>query len=198
MIGAIGNLGQVNGRRSSMVSSSPAAYSAAASLERKDGGISLTLLRWLILGAAALALFVVGVSHSHAVGAQSPYPPNTVISTYFDPRYCNGVVSVATDQYGNLIDICTVTGQRIYPVYPDYGYATPYYNAPAYVNANVYYNGAYGVPNYIYANNGCAVGNYSCVGYSYPYGYTGVYSGNYTVVAPNNNAIVVGPPYRVK
>jgi hypothetical protein len=49
-----------------------------------------------------------------AVGAA--YPPNTVLSTYFDARFCgNGDVSVVTDQNSNVIDICTATGQRIDP-----------------------------------------------------------------------------------
>src|SRR5436190_21102510 len=80
----------------------------------------IQMLRWLILGAAGLILCILAVMHSGAVGAQSPYPPNTVVSTYYDPRY--GVVSVVTDQYGNLIDVNAATGQRIYPIYPDYGY----------------------------------------------------------------------------
>jgi hypothetical protein len=77
--------------------------------------------------------------------ASTGYPPNTVISTYFDPRYCgNGAVSVVTDSSGNLIDVCTSTGVRIYPVFPDYGYGYPY----------GYAGGYYG---------GCPVGNYSCL-----------------------------------
>jgi hypothetical protein len=133
----------------------------------------------------------------------SGYPANTVISTYFDPRY--GEVSVVTDQYGNLIDVNALTGQRIYPVFADYG--------TGFIGAN-YFNGGYvynGVnPNYYYGcqagnfsclgvNIGCPVGNFSCLG-SYPfYPYsTGIYSGTATVVAPSGNAIVVGPPYRVK
>ena len=54
-----------------------------------------------------------------ATTSASGYPPNTVVSTYFDPRY--GTVSVVTDATGNLIDINTATGQRIYPVFSDYG-----------------------------------------------------------------------------
>ncbi|MDQ6603496.1 MAG: hypothetical protein M3176_17645 [Chloroflexota bacterium] len=49
-------------------------------------------------------------------------PGNAVVSTYVDPRYCNGVVSVVTDASGNLIDVCPATGQRIFPVFPDYGF----------------------------------------------------------------------------
>jgi hypothetical protein len=49
-----------------------------------------------------------------AVGAS--YPPNTVVSTYFDARFCgNGEVSVVADQNGNLINVCAATGQRIDP-----------------------------------------------------------------------------------
>jgi hypothetical protein len=80
--------------------------------------------------------------------ASSGYPTNTVVSTYYDPRY--GVVSVVTDASGNLIDINTATGQRIYPIYPDYGYGS------GYVNGNY--------------TAGCAPGNYSCISAS-PYAY---------------------------
>jgi hypothetical protein len=65
-----------------------------------------------------------------AVGAS--YPPNTVVSTYFDARFCgNGQVSVVSDQNGNLINICTATGQRIDPAAYgatgyNYGYAPGY------------------------------------------------------------------------
>ncbi|MGI8688303.1 MAG: hypothetical protein ACR2M3_06950 [Thermomicrobiales bacterium] len=144
-----------------------------------------------------------------APSSASGYPANTVVSTYFDPRYCDGSVSVVTDPSGNLIDVCTTTGQRIYPVFPDYGYGAGYV-APSYVNG--YYNGTY--PN-AFVNNGCPVGNFSCLGFNngcpvgnfsclgnfpffgYPYS-TGVYSGNYTVVAPSGNPLVVGPPFRAK
>jgi hypothetical protein len=82
--------------------------------------------------------------------AYSGYPPNAVISTYFDPRYCgNGAVSVVTDQYGNLINVCTSSGVRIYPVYAPYGYGYGYGYPAGYVNG--YYGGA------------CPVGNYSCL-----------------------------------
>ncbi|MGI8689791.1 MAG: hypothetical protein ACR2M3_14545 [Thermomicrobiales bacterium] len=47
-------------------------------------------------------------------------PANAAASApYFDPRY--GLVQVVTDSSGNLIDINPQTGQRIYPVFPDYG-----------------------------------------------------------------------------
>ena len=60
-----------------------------------------------------------------AVGAASPYPPNTVVSRYFDARFCgDGQVSVVTDQGGNLLDVCSATGQRIDPG----AYAVPGYN----------------------------------------------------------------------
>ena len=63
-----------------------------------------------------------------AVGAASPYPPNTIVSTYFDARFCgNGQVSVVADQNGNLVNICTSTGQRIDPpVYGVPGYGSGY------------------------------------------------------------------------
>jgi hypothetical protein len=89
----------------------------------------------------------------------SGYPPNVVVSSYFDPRYCgNGAVSVVTDGSGNLINVCTGSGVRIYPAYPDYGYG---------------YSGAY-IPNGNYPNgyfpNGCPSGNFSCLA-AQPYGY---------------------------
>jgi hypothetical protein len=85
-------------------------------------------------------------SYTAPTTASTGYPPNAVISTYFDPRYCGDwAVSVVTDQYGNLIDICSSSGVRIYPVYADYGYGYPV------GYANGYYSGA------------CPVGNYSCL-----------------------------------
>lgn len=48
--------------------------------------------------------------------------------SYFDPRYCgDGRVSIVSDKDGNLINVCTMTGVRIYPVYLDgYPYGAPY------------------------------------------------------------------------
>ena len=49
-------------------------------------------------------------------------PGNSLVTTYVDPRYCfDGLVSVVTDSTGHLINVCTSTGQRIYPVFPDFG-----------------------------------------------------------------------------
>ncbi len=139
-----------------------------------------------------------------APNVNSGYAANTVVSTYFDPRYCNGIVSVVTDQYGNLIDVCAATGQRIFPVFPDFGFA------PAFVNPNVFFNGAFpnGCPagNFSCLNafpNGCPAGNFSCLGsfpfFGFPFsGSTGVFSGNVTTIAPSGNLIPVGPPLRVK
>jgi hypothetical protein len=97
------------------------------------------------------------VAYTAPTTASTGYPPNTVISTYFDPRYCgNGAVSVVTDSSGNLIDVCTSTGVRIYPVFADYGYGYGYGYPYGYVG------GYYG---------GCPVGNYTCLragGYYYP------------------------------
>lgn len=83
--------------------------------------------------------------------ASTGYPPNAVISTYFDPRYCgDGAVSIVTDQGGNLINVCTSTGVRIFPVYGNYGYGYPGgYGYPV-----GYVNGYYG---------GCPTGNYTCL-----------------------------------
>lgn len=107
-----------------------------------------------VVASLALALFV--LVPAAKVGAASGYPPNALISTYFDPRYCgNGAVSVVTDAGGSLINVCTSTGQRILPIYPDYGYgaygygyAAPYV-APTY-NANTYGYNTYATSAYNY------------------------------------------------
>jgi hypothetical protein len=103
--------------------------------------------RRLILAVAGLALLLgLLLVPAVSVGAQSTYPPNTVISTYYDARY--GMVSVVTDAYGNLIDVNAVTGQRIYPIYADYApnvaYTNGIYTPVPY--ANGYYAGYY-LPN---------------------------------------------------
>lgn len=116
-------------------------------------------VRRLTLFAASLALMALALIPGMAVGAQSAYPPNTVVSTYFDARYCgDGAVSVVTDSGGNLIDICTSTGIRIYPVYADYPTSAAY-TVPVYANAS--YLGT--AP--LYANTSYA-GNYTGTAYS--------------------------------
>ena len=155
----------------------------------KGTGAPHRLRRHVIIGALGLALGLFAVIGGGAASAASPYPPNTVISTYVDPRY--GVVSVVTDQWGNLINVNAATGQRIYPVYADFA---PWggYVAPNYVNGYYYgYNGVYVQPNYVN-------GTIPYYGYSPYYGYTGVYRAGYTVVAPNGTPYVLGAPYRVK
>lgn len=134
--------------------------------------------------------------------SSSGYPANTVIRTYFDARYCNGLVSVVTDQYGNLIDVCTTTGQRIFPIFPDFGNGFGF--GPGFVNGNFvnnngFFNGVY--PN-VFNNNGCPVGNFACLG-AFPFsGFpfsTGIFSGTPTVVTiGGGKPIAVGAPYRVK
>jgi len=131
--------------------------------------------RRLLVVAAGLALLILTLLPAMAVGAQSGYPANTVVSTYFDPRY--GEVAVVTDASGNLIDVNAATGQRIYPVFPDYAPAyTNAYVAPAYVGANSYgytgtsaYSTRYGSRQYTDNNSNCANGQvtqtasgYSC------------------------------------
>jgi hypothetical protein len=108
----------------------------AGTNSRTDRGVRRALRRRpFIVAAGLMVLMLTFILPGMAVGAQSVYPPNTVISTYFDARY--GEVSVVTDASGNLIDVNAATGQRIYPVYAD---DTSVYNgayvAPAYVNAN--------------------------------------------------------------
>jgi hypothetical protein len=160
---------------------------------------SRSLMRWVVLGAASLVLFVLAAAHSaSSVGAATPciqinyttcvnytvptytaptyvvpsyvaptyvapsyvapattastgYPPNAVISTYYDPRY--GEVSVVTDASGNLIDINAATGQRIYPVFPDNGYGfAPGFLGANYINGNIAFNGYNFANNYGYLN----------------------------------------------
>jgi len=87
--------------------------------------------------------------------ATTGYPANTVVSTYYDPRY--GVVSVVTDASGNLIDVNAATGQRIYPVFPDYGYGAGYVAGnfignPAFINGNGFINGNYAFNGFNYLN----------------------------------------------
>lgn len=60
-------------------------------------------------------------------------PGNSLLTTYFDPRYCgDGSVSLVTDSTGHVINVCTSTGVRIYPAFPDFA---PY---------GAYGNGFYG------------------------------------------------------
>lgn len=139
------------------------------------------------LGAAVLALSMLAVLSGAAVSAQTTtYPPGTTVSSYVDPRYCGGPISVVADSGGNLIDVCTATGQRIFPVYPDAGYptgyagsgfASPVYTAPPATSQYVvppvtgsypyqYANGAYtngAFPNGSYLNTtGCGINNVNC------------------------------------
>ena len=64
---------------------------------------------------------------------------NTVVSTYIDPRYCGGVVSIVTDSGGNLINVCP-NGQRVFPVFPDFGFGAGFVS-PSFVNGNFNNNG---------------------------------------------------------
>jgi hypothetical protein len=120
----------VNAARSSIVS---------GFLSRRQERAVRRLGQRRLLVATGLAMLVLALmAPAVAVGAQSAYPPNTVVSTYFDARY--GEVSVVTDANGNLIDINAQTGQRIYPVYADdnSAYAAPAYVAPSYASATTY------------------------------------------------------------
>lgn len=77
--------------------------------------------------------------------------PNSVVSSYFDPRY--GFVSVVTDSSGNLIDVNSATGQRIFPVFPDFGFGSVIGNGfiganfnNGFVNNGFVCNSAFGCP----------------------------------------------------
>jgi len=153
-------------------------YSALA-VEPIDRSALRTIVRWAVLGAAGVIALILALSHSMSASAAAPcvqinyttcvtpgvsyiggntvaytnvnsgYPANTVVSTYYDPRY--GVVSVVSDGSGNLIDVNAATGQRIYPIFPDYGYGAGYVAGnfignPTFINGNVC-NGVYGCPN---------------------------------------------------
>jgi hypothetical protein len=114
----------------------------------------------------------------------SGYPPNTVINTYFDPRY--GTVSVVTDASGNLIDINAATGQRIYP-YPDYGFYGGY---------NGYNPGVVGYAGYVPGYTG---GAYPWNGYGWGYGYGGGYCGTglYAPKCPAGQSLQPAPSTNV-
>lgn len=137
--------------------------------------------RWVSAFVASLALALSLIVPAANVGA-GYYPSNALISTYFDPRYCgNGAVSVVTDAGGALINVCTSTGQRILPIYPDfvavpYGYNTFGYNTVGYntynyntfgyntYTPNVYGYGTYaanvgGVRRYTDNNSNCPNGD---------------------------------------
>lgn len=93
----------------------------------------------LLVPGQLLALCLPAVT----VGAQT-YPPNTVVSSYTDARYCgDGRVSVVTDGSGALMNVCTSTGERIYPVAGGaVPYAPPAYN-PTYPGGVPYYPPGY-------------------------------------------------------
>lgn len=139
-----------------------------ASYLSRSRGLPFVGRRWITAVAASLALVLFALVPAANVGAATGYPPNALISTYFDARYCgNGAVSVVTDGGGNLIDVCTSTGQRILPVYPDYvasaSYAAPY-GVPTYTGATAYgYNtNGYGTSGYnTYAANTYGYGAYA-------------------------------------
>jgi hypothetical protein len=112
--------------------------------------------------------------------------PNSVVSSYFDPRY--GFVSVVTDSSGNLIDVNSATGQRIFPVFPDYGFGGVLGNAFIGANFNngvigngvigngVICNGVFGCPGVFNNFAGCNV-NINCG--AFPAGATYVGGGVY-------------------
>ncbi|MGI8856823.1 MAG: hypothetical protein ACR2JW_13820 [Thermomicrobiales bacterium] len=123
--------------------------------------------RRVTLGAVVVALSMLAALSSVVVGAQTTYPPNTVVSTYVDLRYCNSSISIVSDSGGNLINVCDATGRRIFPIYPDGGYpaaATQYVVPPA-TNANPFANpftnGAYA--NGAFLNGtGCPISGGAC------------------------------------
>jgi hypothetical protein len=125
---------------------------------RADRGLYRRARR-LIVVAAGLAMLVLTLLPTATVGAQSGFPPNTVVSTYFDPRY--GKISVVTDATGNLIDVNALTGQRIYP---DYVAGLPFLT-PADASGYLAVAGIpgdfapAGTPAYVFPPGGTQVGN---------------------------------------
>lgn len=116
---------------------------------------------------AGLGLLLLALSPT-SLGAASPYPPNTVVSTYVDPRYCGGAITVVTDGDGNLIDVCAGNGQRVYPDAVPYG--TPGFNGyvPAYgngyapvFNGSIPYAPGYGGTTFGPTGNGAVIRQYN-------------------------------------
>jgi len=173
---------------------------------------SRSLLRWIVVGAASAVLFVLAMMQGASVGAAAPtayqypgivapvgtttttttatmpsasgFPANTVVSTYIDPRYCNGLVSVVTDGSGNLIDVCTATGQRIIPVFPDFGFGAGFVS-PAFVNSNLAFNGTFFNGNAFVNPNLAFNGNFFN-------GTNCTFFGNCTAAFPANSTVVGG------
>jgi len=179
---------------------------------------SRSLLRWAVVGAASAILFVLALAHSAAVGAQVPYPvvgttttapttttttastgypPNTAITApYFDNRY--GYVQVVTDSSGNLIDINPTTGQRIYPIFPDYSIGAGFIGAN-FIGAN-YLNGGFippGTANGITCNGlyGCPFGGGFIGNINYNYLNGNVCSINNCNAFPAGGTVVGGVVY---
>ncbi|HEY8293189.1 MAG TPA: hypothetical protein VIG44_11905 [Thermomicrobiales bacterium] len=119
-------------------------------------------VRRFSLAVVSLGLLLLALVPA-AVGAASPYPPNTVVSTYYDARYCGGPVSIVSDSGGNLIDVCTTSGVRIDPAAAPYGVAGyPYGYAPGYGAAIIptYQTGS-ALPAYGSIGNGTIIRQYN-------------------------------------
>jgi len=138
-------------------------------------GLAMLLLTLVSAGSVSAQVGYPGYpGYGAGAGSRSGYPPNALISSYFDPRYCgNGAVSVVTDAGGALIDICTSTGQRILPVYPDYSSFGGFGGYPGYGSGFGGYGG--GAPTYSYGygfNNGFNTGFSGYTGFT---GFAGGY-----------------------
>jgi hypothetical protein len=123
--------------------------------------------RRLAFTVSGLGLLLLALAAT-PLGAASPYPPNTVVNSYVDLRYCGGTITVVSDSGGNLIDVCSDTGQRIFPVAAAYG--APGFNGypPAYNSgySPVFNGNAPNVPGYdgtVYgtAGNGAIIRQYN-------------------------------------
>jgi len=182
--------------------------------------------RWLVTAAAALVLVTLFLTQASSTEAAAPVSNDDAV--YHTLAACppgNASCIAASCQNGNY-NYCSyflgtfgngyawnngyIWGNGVNWVSPSY--VAPAYIAPANLgflnNCFTYlcgnYGGFYGAPNYIGAN-ACPSGNFTACyannGWWWgglPWWNTGVFSGNYTVVAPSGNTIVVGPPFRPK
>jgi len=125
----------------------------------------LALSHSMVAGAQAPTTNCIPISYGNCVTTGAPFtnvgtttitsntgiPGNAAVSgPYFDPRY--GFVQVVTDGSGNLIDINPQTGQRIYPVFPDFGIGGVIGNGFIGANFNNGFNGFNG--NFVNRFNG--------------------------------------------
>jgi hypothetical protein len=139
-----------------------------------------------IVAGALLCLFATAVSAQTATPT-TPTTQTAQTTTIIIPGYCyNAPVTMTTDQSGNAVYTCTVTGQRIYPYAAGYaGYA----GYPGYAGYAGYAGYGYGYGAYGYGAGWIPPGTYNgitCNGlYGCPLGVSPYYGGTYV----NGNVI---------